>query len=87
MKNNIYNLGLSDANLSKKELALKIKEKIPNLAIVEEEFTKDKDQRNYIVSNEKIEKTNYKPSHTLDAGINELIKGLKIFKSTTFGNI
>lgn len=87
MKNNVYNLGLSEANISKKDLALKIKEKIPSLAIVEEEFTKDKDQRNYIVSNEKIENTKYKPIHSLDKGITELIKGLKIFKSTTFGNI
>ena len=86
-KNNVYNLGLSEANLSKKELALKIKEYLPKLAIVEEEFTKDKDQRNYIVSNKKIESTDFKPSYSLDKGIIELIKGLKILKSNNLGNI
>ncbi len=87
MKNNIYNLGLSDANISKKDLALLIKKHIKSLAIVEEEFTKDKDQRNYIVSNAKIEKTGYKPEVSLENGIIELIKGLKIFKQNQFGNI
>jgi nucleoside-diphosphate-sugar epimerase len=53
--NNAFNVGLSDSNLSKKELALKIKKYVPNLVIKEEEFRKDVDQRNYIVSNKKLE--------------------------------
>ena len=87
MKNNIYNLGLSDANISKKDLALLIKKHVSTLSIVEEEFTKDKDQRNYIVSNKKIENTGYKPKTSLEQGIVELTKGLKIFKQSQFGNI
>ena len=55
MKGNIYNVGLSEANLSKKELCLKIKDQIPDFSIFDE-FNKDPDQRNYIVSNAKIEK-------------------------------
>jgi nucleoside-diphosphate-sugar epimerase len=69
-----YNVGLSSANLSKHELALKIKEWLPDLVILCEEFKKDKDKRNYIVSNEKIEKLGWKPRYTLDDGIHELIQ-------------
>lgn len=87
MKNNIYNLGLSDANISKKDLALLIKKYIPTLSIVEEEFTKDKDQRNYIVSNKKIEKTGFSADFSLEFGVTSLIKGLSIFKNHQFGNI
>lgn len=87
MKNNIFNLGLSDANLSKKELANLIQNYIPNLAILEEEFTKDKDQRNYIVSNKKIEMTGFKPKHSINDGIEELLKAFKILKQNHFGNI
>ena len=54
MKNNIFNVGLSNANISKKELCEKIKKFIPDLEIIEKEFVKDPDQRNYIVSNKKI---------------------------------
>lgn len=87
MKNNIYNLGLSNANISKKNLALLIKKHISSLSIVEEEFTKDKDQRNYIVSNDKIEKTGFTPDISLEDGIIELIKGLSVLKQNQFGNI
>ena len=87
MKNDIYNLGLSDANLSKKELALLIKKYLPELAILEEEFTKDKDQRNYIVSNKKIEGVGFYPKYTIDDGIKELLKAFKILKQNQFGNI
>ncbi len=87
MKNNIYNLGLSNANISKKNLALLIKKHISSLSIVEEEFTKDKDQRNYIVSNDKIEKTGFTPDISLEDGVIELIKGLSVLKQNQFGNI
>jgi len=74
----IYNVGLSSANLTKMELAEKIKQYIPNLVIKIEEFKKDPDQRNYIVSNEKLEKTGWKPFYSIDDGIQELIKAYKI---------
>ncbi len=69
-----YNVGLSSANISKYELALKIKEYVPNLSIQFDEFSKDKDQRNYIVDNSKIEALGWKPQYSLDDGIQELIK-------------
>lgn len=87
MKNDVYNIGLSNANLSKKELAYKIKKYLPNLAIVEEDFTKDKDQRNYIVSNQKIENKGYIPQISIDDGVKELIKGLGVLKYSELGNV
>jgi len=74
MNNDVFNVGLSSANLTKKELALSIKERIPNLLIIEEDFKKDEDQRNYLVSNEKLEKTGWSPRYSLNDGITELLK-------------
>lgn len=87
VKNNIFNIGLSDANLSKKELCEEIKKQIPELVIYENETNKDPDQRNYIVSNEKIEKTGFKPKCSLEFGIKELIKGYRSLKLNQFSNI
>ncbi len=77
MKGNIYNVGLSDANLSKLELCQKIKKQVPNLRITEGKGN-DPDQRNYVVSNEKIEQTGFKPRFSLDMGIRELLKCFEI---------
>ncbi|WP_419782835.1 NAD-dependent epimerase/dehydratase family protein [Malaciobacter marinus] len=87
MKSEAYNVGLSDANLSKLELCAKIKEHIPNFTIMEAEIGKDPDQRNYIVSNEKIESTGFKPIYSLDMGIKELIKGYTIINNSKFSNV
>jgi len=78
MRGGAYNAGLSSANLSKMELALKIKNHIPNLIIKTEEFRKDVDKRNYIVSNKKLEKLGWKAEYSLDDGIRELIYGFKM---------
>tara|TARA_R110001583_G_scaffold510_2_gene4639 strand:+ start:3483 stop:4427 length:945 start_codon:yes stop_codon:yes gene_type:complete len=78
MNNNVFNVGLSDANLSKMELAEKIKEHFPNLVIVENEFKSDFDNRNYIVSNEKLESFGWNPKHTIDDGIKELVDAYKM---------
>lgn len=86
MKNNIYNVGLSSANLSKIELCEEIKKIIPKFYFIEAQNKKDPDQRNYVVSNEKIEKTGYKPDYDLPTGIRELVKGYQMFKNTKFGN-
>ena len=86
MKGEIYNVGLSDANLSKTELCHEIKKHLPNFTFVEEKIKKDPDQRNYIVSNEKIEKTGFLPKHSLSNGIKELIKGYIMLKNQNFGN-
>jgi nucleoside-diphosphate-sugar epimerase len=87
MRGQIYNIGLSSANVSKRELCDTIKKYVPRFEIVEAEIGKDKDQRNYMVSNEKIEKEGFKPSFDLDMGIQELLKGYAMLKNTKYGNV
>lgn len=86
MKGRAYNCGLSDANLSKIELCEKIKEHIPQFTFFESEINKDPDKRNYIVSNERLEATGWRPQYSLDDGIEELIKTYAIVKNKTFAN-
>jgi nucleoside-diphosphate-sugar epimerase len=86
MKGQIYNVGLSEANLSKKELCDAIQKLIPSFVVMEAPLAKDPDQRNYIVSNAKMEASGWKPKHTLNAGLVELIKGYKMIKNTTYSN-
>ena len=74
----VFNVGLSDANLNKKELAEEIKHNIPELVIIENEFGVDIDNRNYIVSNDKLESTGWKPLYTIQDGIKELIQSYKM---------
>jgi nucleoside-diphosphate-sugar epimerase len=74
-KNNAFNVGLSEANLNKFQLAEIIKNFVPELVIVQNEFKKDLDQRNYRVSNEKIEALGWKPDFSLTRGVEELIGG------------
>lgn len=87
MRGQIYNVGLSSANVSKRELCDTIKQYVPRFEIVEAEIGKDKDQRNYIVSNEKIEKEGFNPNFDLNMGIQELISGYQMLKNTKYGNI
>ena len=74
----VFNVGLSNANLNKKELAETIKRYYPNLVIIENEFSTDKDNRNYIVSNDKLEATGWKPKYTIEDGIDELVSAYKM---------
>ena len=90
MKNQAYNVGLSSANLSKLELCQEIKKQIPQFWFTEyngEEWAKDPDKRNYIVSNEKIERTGFKATTSLQNGITELIKGYQVIRRNQFSNI
>lgn len=87
MKGEIYNVGLSEANVSKKELCEVIQKQVPDFVILDSPVGKDPDQRNYIVSNAKIEATGYKTSMTLDSGIAELIKGYTMLKNSQYGNV
>jgi nucleoside-diphosphate-sugar epimerase len=87
MRGQVYNVGLSDANLSKMELAQRIKLQAPQLTILDAPIASDVDKRDYIVSNEKIEATGYKPIYSLDAGIGELIKGYRMLRNNRYGNI
>ena len=87
MKNEAYNVGLSDANLSKMELCEEIKKHVPDFYFTEAQVGEDPDKRNYIVSNEKIERAGFKPEWGLERGIKELIKGFKIVKRNQHANI
>ena len=87
MKGEIFNVGLTEANLSKKELCEKIKLQIPSFNFVEAPIGKDPDQRNYIVSNEKIEKAGFKPDYSLEHGVTELIKGYSMIKNSMYSNV
>lgn len=87
MKGQIFNVGLSDANVSKKELCEHIQKQLPGFIFIEAAVGKDPDQRNYIVSNAKIEATGFRPEYSLDAGIAELIKGYTMIKNALYGNV
>ena len=87
MKNEIYNVGLSSANLSKIELCKKIAEQVPEFVFLEHEMAKDVDQRNYIVSNEKLEKTGWTPEYSIEDGVRELVKGFKMIRYRRYGNV
>ena len=87
MKNEPYNVGLSNANLTKRELADKIKEHIPELVIISSEIGEDPDKRDYIVSNDKIEATGWIPKFSIDDGIAELIQAYSFLKVNPFNNL
>jgi nucleoside-diphosphate-sugar epimerase len=87
MKGEAYNVGLSDANMSKVELCEVIKEQLPNFYFTEAEIGEDVDKRDYIVSNKKIEAAGFKTEHSLSYGIKELIKGFQIIKKGGYRNI
>ena len=87
MKGEAYNVGISDANISKLELCEKIKEHLPGFHIFESDIAEDLDKRDYIVSNGKIESTGWQPQYSIDHGIAELIKFYSYAKVNHFNNI
>lgn len=87
MKGQPFNVGLSSANLTKRQLCEKIKEYVPEFYIHSAAVGEDPDKRDYLVSNEKIESLGWKPDYTLDMGIIELLKGYKIIKPNKFANV
>ena len=87
MKDRAYNVGLSDANLSKLELCERIKTRVPTFTFVEAQVGKDPDQRDYIVSNARIEATGFRPAFSLDDGIVELVKGFRMIRNSRYGNV
>jgi nucleoside-diphosphate-sugar epimerase len=87
MRGQSYNLGLNEANLSKMELCLEIKKQVPSFTIMEAPIGKDPDQRNYIVSNDKIERAGFRAQVSLEHGIRELIKGYQVIRRNQFANV
>jgi nucleoside-diphosphate-sugar epimerase len=87
MAGQIYNVGLSDANLSKLELCQRIARHVPSFQFVESNVGEDPDKRDYVVSNAKMEATGYRPAYSLDEGIRELVKGFAMIRNTKFANV
>jgi nucleoside-diphosphate-sugar epimerase len=87
MRGNAYNLGLSDANLSKIQLCERIKTHLPNFVYLEAPIGEDPDKRDYIVSNEKLERTGWVADFSIDDGIRELIRGYQMIRNSRYANI
>lgn len=87
MKGEPYNVGLSSANLTKRQLCEKIKEHIPNFYIHSAPIGEDPDKRDYLVSNDKIESLGWRPHYSLDDGIKELIKGFQMLQLNMYANV
>ena len=87
MRGQAYNVGLSDANLSKAELCERIKRQVPGFVYLEAPVGEDPDKRDYIVSNEKLEATGWRPNWSLDAGIGELLKGYRMLRNSRYSNV
>lgn len=87
MRGEPYNVGLSDANLSKLELCEEIKKQVPDFYYVAAPIGTDPDQRNYIVSNARIERTGFRPAISLQAGIAELVKGYQVVRRQGYANV
>jgi nucleoside-diphosphate-sugar epimerase len=87
MKGRPYNVGLSDANLSKLELCDRIRQHVPAFTFVEAPIGEDPDRRDYVVSNARIEATGFQTAYSLDDGIIELIKGFRMIRNARYGNV
>jgi nucleoside-diphosphate-sugar epimerase len=87
MEGKPYNVGLDAANLSKAELALKIKQYVPNFYIHFSEVGSDPDKRNYIVSNQRLREAGFEAKRSLDDGIVELLKGYRMMGRSQFKNV
>jgi nucleoside-diphosphate-sugar epimerase len=87
MRGRPFNVGLSDANISKRELCERIHLQLPNFSFLEAEFAEDPDKRDYIVSNARMEATGWRPRFSLDDGIGELIKGYRMLRNTQYTNL
>ncbi len=87
MKDQVYNVGLSDANLTKWQLCEAIRQEIPDFYFVESAINEDPDKRDYLVSNAKIEAAGFRPEFSLQRGIQELIKGYQVIKRNQYANV
>lgn len=87
MRGQAYNVGLSNANLSKLQLCERIAQFVPGFVYAEAAFGEDPDKRDYIVSNEKLEATGWAPDQTLESGIAELIRGYRMLRNGRFSNV
>ena len=81
------NVGLDAANLSKEELALKVKQYVPDFYIHFAPVGSDPDKRNYIVSNQRLHEAGFEAKRSLDEGIQELLKSYRMLGRTPLKNV
>jgi nucleoside-diphosphate-sugar epimerase len=86
MVGNVYNLGLDSANVSKEELALRVKQHVPNFYIHFAPIGQDPDKRNYVVSSARLKAAGFEATRSLDDGIRELLKGYRMEGRGLFKN-
>ena len=86
MNGQIYNVGDTRANMTKLDLCSKIQDHVPEFRFLAADHASDPDKRDYVVSNAKIEATGWRPAHSLDDGIDELIRGYEMLKREDMGN-
>ena len=82
-----YNVGLDAANLSKAELAAKVKEYVPRFYIHFAEVGSDPDKRNYIVSNQRLREAGFEARRSIDEGIRELLVGYRMLPRDSMKNV
>ena len=87
MKGRAFNVGLSSANLTKRQLCETVQKYVNGFEVLVSEFSKDPDQRDYVVSNKRIESLGWQAEHSLDNGIVELIKGYQILYPNIYSNV
>lgn len=87
MRGQAFNVGLSSANLTKRELCEKIKQHVNDFVILSAPVGEDPDKRDYLVSNEKIDSLGWHPDFTLDDGIHELLKAYAMLRPNHFSNV
>ncbi len=83
----VFNVGLDAANLSKAELAVKVKKYVPNFCIHFSEVGSDPDKRNYIVSNQRVREAGFEAQRSLDEEILELLKGYRMLGRSPWKNV
>ena len=87
MTGRAFNLGLDSANLSKEELAEKVKQHVPSFFVHYSEIGVDPDKRNYLVSNQRLREAGFEAKRSLDDGITELLKAYRMIGRGRFQNV
>jgi nucleoside-diphosphate-sugar epimerase len=87
MRGQPYNVGLDEANVTKLELCERIRRHVPRFVYLEAPIGEDPDKRDYVVSNARIAATGFAPRHSLDAGIQELVKAYSVIRNGSYGNV
>jgi nucleoside-diphosphate-sugar epimerase len=86
MTGRAYNVGLDSANLTKEQLAAKVREAVPSFRILHSDTGADPDRRDYVVSNQRLRESGFEAKRSLEEGIAELVKGCRMIGPGPFRN-